>query len=56
MQNTIRTSPKSIVPTLQQQINSFSNDGLYLKRPGRPNLSTQEGMSAWHEAKAALTY
>lgn len=51
--NQMRSDPNSFVPILNNQIGNFENDKK-LKRPGRPDLITQEGVTAWEEARDAL--
>lgn len=51
----MRKNPKSFVPLLDNSIKNFESPrSARLKRFGRPDLITQEGVAAWHEAKKAL--
>jgi hypothetical protein len=47
--------PKSFVPLLDSSIKNFESPrSARLKRFGRPDLITQEGVAAWYEAKKSL--
>jgi len=51
----MRTNPKSLIPILDNSIKNFESErSARLKRFGRPDLITQEGVNAWREAKQAL--
>jgi uncharacterized protein YkwD len=53
--NQMRTDPKSFVPIMENAIRNFeSPTSTLLKRIGRPDLSTEEGVNAWIEAKNAF--
>ncbi|CAI2376701.1 unnamed protein product [Moneuplotes crassus] len=46
--NKLRTDPQSFIPILEDYISRF--EGTLLKRPGRANLRTNEGIPAFEEA------
>ena len=53
--NQMRTNPKSFIPLVDNAIKFFdSPTSARLKRFGRADLITQEGVSAWIEAKDAF--
>jgi len=53
--NQMRKNPKSFVPYVENAIKNFeSSRSARLKRFGRADLITQEGVSAWIEAKNAF--
>ena len=53
--NQMRTNPKSFIPMLDNSIKNFATpSAARLTRFGRPDLITQEGVNAWHEAKQSL--
>lgn len=49
--NKVRTDPKSLIKSLEEQINRF--DGFLMKQPGKTTLRTKEGVAA---VKAAIEF
>lgn len=49
--NKVRSDPKSLVKSLEEQINRF--DGFLMKQPGKTTLRTKEGVAA---VKAAIEF
>lgn len=52
--NQMRTDPKSFIPSIDSAIARFVPNSKKLRRYNRPDLITQEGVSAWYEAKQSL--
>jgi hypothetical protein len=54
--NQMRRDPKSFVPFVENAIRNFESPrSARLKRFGKADLITQEGVSAWIEAKNAFS-
>ena len=54
LHNQIRQDPKSIVPDLEQMLDSFENEVFLIRDGGRAKIKTKEGAKAVQEAIEAM--